>query len=63
MEKQNVEKSNERNKRSRRSEETSTNDVAIKAVYRESDVKQSMGPSVSMTVVAEIVEFTQVFNF
>lgn len=38
-------------------------DVANKAVYKEADVKENMGPSVSMTVVGERVEFTQHFHF
>lgn len=46
-----------------RNEGGSYKDVASKAVYQEADVKKDMGPSVSMTVVGESVEFTQHFHF
>lgn len=38
-------------------------DVSTAAVRKEGDVKTSMGPSVSMTVVGEKVDFTQHFHF
>lgn len=38
-------------------------DVSTAAVRKEGDVKMSMGPSVSMTVVGEKVDFTQHFHF
>jgi len=38
-------------------------EVSKAAVRKEGDVKESMGPSVSMTVVGEKVEFTQHFHF
>lgn len=38
-------------------------EVSKAAVRKEGDIKQSMGPSVSMTVVGENVEFTQHFHF
>ena len=38
-------------------------EVSRQAVYKEADVKENMGPSVSMTVVGENVTFTQHFNF
>lgn len=56
----------ERQARSRskdRSGGSSYKDVATKAVYKEADIKEAMGPSVSMTVVGEKVEFTQHFHF
>lgn len=46
-----------------RSEGPAYKDVAIKAVYKEGDLKETGGPAVSMTVVGEHVEFTQVFHF
>lgn len=61
---ENPEKSVKREGRSReRTGEHGYKDVATKAVYKEADVKESMGPSVSMTVVGEKVEFTQHFHF
>lgn len=38
-------------------------EVSKAAVRKEGDVKETMGPSVSMTVVGEKVEFTQHFHF
>lgn len=38
-------------------------EVSKAAVRKEGDVKEAMGPSVSMTVVGEQVEFTQHFHF
>jgi len=38
-------------------------EVSKAAVRKEGDVKRDMGPSVSMTVVGEKVEFTQHFHF
>lgn len=46
-----------------RQSEGSYKDVSKAAVRKEGDVKQDMGPSVSMTVVGEKVEFTQHFHF
>lgn len=53
----------ERRNSRERTEGSTYKDVANKAVYQEGDVKKDMGPSVSMTVVAESVEFTQHFHF
>lgn len=49
--------------RSEKPEGSGYKGVAKQAVYKEGDVKENMGPSVSMTVVGEKVEFTQIFNF
>jgi hypothetical protein len=38
-------------------------DVARTAVHKEGDVKKDMGPSVSMTMVADKMEVHQHFNF
>jgi len=46
-----------------RTEGGSYKDVATKAVYQEGDLKKEMGPSVSVTVVGENVEFVQHFHF
>lgn len=46
-----------------RQQEEGYKDVSKAAVRKEGDVKQDMGPSVSMTVVGEKVEFTQHFHF
>lgn len=46
-----------------RPEGGSYKDVAKTAVHKEGDVKADMGPSVSMTVVGEHVEFIQHFHF
>lgn len=46
-----------------RSGVTGYKDVAKQAVHKEGDVKEAMGPAISMTVVGEKVEFTQVFHF
>jgi hypothetical protein len=53
----------ERRNSRERTEGSTYKDVATKAVYQEADVKKDMGPSVSMTVVGENVEFTQHFHF
>jgi hypothetical protein len=53
----------ERRSSRERMEGSTYKDVASKAVYQEADVKKDMGPSVSMTVVGESVEFTQHFHF
>nr|WRQ65554.1 movement protein 1 [Tolivirales sp.] len=51
--------------RSREGESTGSayKEVARQAVYKEADVKENMGPSVSMTVVGENNTFTQHFHF
>ncbi len=49
--------------RSREGGNSGYKEVGRQAVYKEGDVKENMGPSVSMTVVGEKVEFTQNFNF
>lgn len=49
--------------RSREGGSSGYKDVGKQAVYKEGDVKENMGPSVSMTVVGERVEFTQHFHF
>lgn len=46
-----------------RQQEGGYKEVSKAAVRKEGDVKQDMGPSVSMTVVGEKVEFTQHFHF
>lgn len=46
-----------------RQQEGGYKEVSKAAVRKEGDVKQAMGPSVSMTVVGENVEFTQHFHF
>jgi len=61
---QNPQNGSRYNSRSREgSEGKSYRDVATKAVHKEADVKQDMGPSVSMTIVGEHVEVTQHFHF
>ncbi len=52
-----------RRESSERRQEGGYIDVSKAAVRKEGDVKQDMGPSVSMTVVGETVNFTQHFNF
>lgn len=46
-----------------RQQEGGYKEISKAAVRKEGDVKQDMGPSVSMTVVGEKVEFTQHFHF
>lgn len=46
-----------------RQQEGGYKEISKAAVRKEGDVKQDMGPSVSMTVVGETVEFTQHFHF
>nr|ACT31462.1 p7a [Tobacco necrosis virus D] len=54
---------NQREYSKERQQEGGYKEVSKAAVRREGDVKQDMGPSVSMTVVGEKVEFTQHFHF
>ncbi len=49
--------------RDRRQEGSLAKEAGKQAVYKEGDVKEAMGPSVSMTVVGEEVTFTQHFHF
>lgn len=46
-----------------RQQEGGYREISKAAVRKEGDIKQDMGPSVSMTVVGEKVEFTQHFHF
>lgn len=46
-----------------RTEGSLAREAGKQAVHKEGDVKQDMGPSVSMTVVGNDVTFTQNFNF
>lgn len=46
-----------------RQKEGSYKEISKAAVRKEGDVKEAMGPSVSMTVVGEEVTFTQHFHF
>lgn len=54
---------NQREYSRERQQEGGYKEVSKAAVRKEGDVKQDMGPSVSMTVVGEKVEFTQHFHF
>lgn len=54
---------NQREYSKERQQEGGYKEVSKAAVRKEGDVKQDMGPSVSMTVVGEKVEFTQHFHF
>nr|ABO18579.1 p7a [Beet black scorch virus] len=63
MEQQRSEQRRERRVRSKSEDRKSMSDVGQSAVNREADIKKDMGPSVSMTVVGENVEFTQHFHF
>lgn len=54
---------NQREYSKERQQEGGYREVSKAAVRKEGDVKQDMGPSVSMTVVGEKVEFTQHFHF
>lgn len=53
----------ERSRETDKSEGSIAKDVGRQAVYKEGDVKENMGPSVSMTTVGNDVTFTQHFHF